>query len=185
MPPLLRPATPTDAAFAAPLIQATAGQIGYALTGEGDGGDAARVIAAFFRQPDNRLSFGHTLILEEGGSPVGLAVAYPGNEARRLDEPFRARLRALGLPDRIDPEASPGELYLDTLAVVPSARDRGLGGLLLGACLAHAAALGLPRLGLLTVPGGAAERLYRRHGFASGGVRQVAGEDYVHLVRPV
>lgn len=183
MPPLLRPATPGDAEFAAPLIQATIGAIGLALTGEREEGEAARVIAAFFRQPGNRLSFERTLVLEEDGTPLGLAVLYPGDEAERLDDPFRARLRALGQSGEIDPEATPGELYLDTLAVVAEARGRGLGGLLLDACARHAAELGLPRVGLLVEAGSPALRLYQRHSFREVSTRRVAGHVYLHLVR--
>lgn len=179
----LRPATPADAAFAAPLIQATIGTIGHALTGEPDDEGATRVVARFFAQPGNRLSFKHTLLLEEGGVPLGLAVLYPGDRADELDGPFRRRLRALGLPDRIDPEAVPGELYLDTLAVVSSARGRGLGGHLLEAGVARATALGLPRVGLLVEEGNPAARLYARHGFGASGTRRVAGHHYLHLTR--
>ncbi|GAA5513427.1 hypothetical protein Dcar01_02162 [Deinococcus carri] len=178
MPPHLRPATPADAAFAAPLIQATIGSIGHTLTGEADNEGAARVIAAFFGQPGNRLSFQNTLILEEDSTPLGLAVLYPGAEADALDEPFRARLRERGLPDRIDPEATPGELYLDTLAVAPHARGRGLGGVLLEGCARQAATLGL-----LVEEGNPAARLYARQGFLPAGTREVAGHRYTHLTR--
>ncbi|MBB5233499.1 GNAT family N-acetyltransferase [Deinococcus budaensis] len=180
----IRPATPADAAFAAPLIQATIGAIGYALTGEAEDEGAARVIAHFFAQPGNRLSAENTLLLEEGGEPLGLAVLYPGDRAEALDEPFRRRLRALGLPDRTEPEATPGELYLDTLAVAPPARGRGLGGRLLEAGVARAVALGLPRVGLLVEDGNPAARLYARHGFVATGPRRVAGKVYTHLARP-
>lgn len=183
MSPHVRPATPADAPFAAPLIQATIGAIGHALTGEAADREAARVIAHFFAQPGNRLSAENTLLLEEGGEPLGLAVLYPGDRAAALDEPFRRRLRALGLPDRIDPEAAPGELYLDTLAVAPRARGRGLGGLLLEAGVARAGALGLPRVGLLVEDGNPAARLYARHGFLATGRRRVAGHLYTHLAR--
>ncbi|EYB66598.1 hypothetical protein DEIPH_ctg084orf0011 [Deinococcus phoenicis] len=183
MPPHLRPAAPADASFAAPLIQATIGAIGHTLTGERRDEAAAEVLADFFRQPGNRLSFRNTLILDEAGKSLGLAVLYPGAEAQALDEPFRARLHTLGLPDRIDPEAMPGELYLDTLAVAPQARGRGLGSVLLDGCAERAAALGLP-LGLLVEEGNPAARLYARHGFLPVGTREVAGHRYTHLTRP-
>lgn len=183
MPPQIRPAAPEDAAFAAPLVQATIGAIGQALSGEATDDGAAAVLAAFFARPGNRLSFGHTLILEEEGRPLGLAVLYPGDGAAALDGPFRERLRALGRPDRLDPEAQPGELYLDTLAVVPGARGRGLGATLLAACAARADAAGLP-LALLAEEGNPAEHLYRRAGFVSAGACVVAGHRYRRLVRP-
>ncbi|WP_216323228.1 GNAT family N-acetyltransferase [Deinococcus aestuarii] len=178
----IRPARPFDAAFAVPLMQATIGRIGLALTGAESDTGAARVLLGFFPLRDNRLSHTHTLIAEGPGRPLGLAVAYPGSEAQALDAPFRERLRALGLPDRIDPEATPGELYLDTLAVVEEARGQGVGGRLLGAVAARARELGLSRVGLLAGEANPAARLYERHGYRAAGERVVAGGRYRHLV---
>ena len=103
------------------------------------------MLLGFFPLAGNRLSHTHTLIAEGPGGPLGLAVAYPGSEAEALDAPFHERLRALGLPDRIDPEAGPDELYLDTLAVAEGARGQGVGRLLLDAVAARARESGLPR----------------------------------------
>lgn len=178
----LRPARPFDAAFAVPLVQATIGRIGLALTGTESDTEAARVLLGFFPLAGNRLSHTHTLIAEGPGGPLGLAVAYPGSEAEALDAPFRERLRALGLQDRLDPEATPGELYLDTLAVVPGARGQGVGGLLLDGVAARARDLGLPRVGLLAEAGNRAASLYERHGYREAGERVVAGGRYRHLV---
>ncbi|MFC5847597.1 GNAT family N-acetyltransferase [Deinococcus petrolearius] len=178
----VRPARPADASFAAPLIQATIGAIGHALTGEPDELGAARVIAAFFARPGHRLSSEFTLLLEEDGVPLGLAVLYPGDRAAALDAPFRSRLRALGRPDRIVPEARPGELYLDTLAVAQPARGRGLGAALLAACAARSAAAGLP-LALLVEEGNPAARLYARAGFRGQEAVTVAGHRYLRLCR--
>lgn len=178
----VRPARPFDAAFAAPLLQATLGRIGHALTGAESGTEVARVLLGFFPLAGNRLSWRQTLIAEGPGGPLGLAVAYPGSEAQALDAPFRERLRALGLPGQIDPEATPGELYLDTLAVVEEARGRGVGSLLLNAVAARARDLGLPRVGLLAGEGNRAARLYERHGYRAAGEREVSGDRYTHLV---
>ncbi|MEF2278608.1 GNAT family N-acetyltransferase [Deinococcus sp. YIM 134068] len=181
----LRPAHPFDAAFAVPLVQEVNGRIGHALTGTTFDAEAARVLLGFFPLAGNRLSHRHTLIAEGPTGPLGLAVAYPGSEAEALDAPFRERLRSLGLSDRIDPEATPGELYLDTLAVVPEARGQGVGGLLLDAVAARARELGLPRVGLLVGEDSRAARLYERHGYRAAGVRGVAGGQFTRLVLDV
>ncbi|MBZ9712682.1 GNAT family N-acetyltransferase [Deinococcus multiflagellatus] len=184
-PPMVRPATPDDAAFAAPLIQATIGRIGWALTGTQSDESAARVIQAHWAQPGHRLSLERVRVLERAGEPLGLSVAYPGANAWALDEPWRARLQALGQPDDIESEGTPGELYLDTLAVVPAARGQGLGAHLLAHTAHWAAGLGLPRVGLLVEADNPAARLYARAGFRPVGTRQLAGGTYTHLVRPV
>ncbi|WP_288432074.1 GNAT family N-acetyltransferase [uncultured Deinococcus sp.] len=178
--PQVRSAVPGDAAFAAPLIQETIGAIGHALTGEVDDAGAARVIEEAFARPGHRLSFEFTLLLEEDGVPLGLAVLYPGERAELLDRPFHDRLRALGRPDHIVAEARPGELYLDTLAVAGAARGRGLGATLLAACAARAQAAGRP-LALLVEDGNPAGRLYRRLGFAGEEEVTVAGHRYLRL----
>ena len=178
----IRPAQTFDAAFAAPLIQAAIGPVGWALTGTRSDEDAAHVIAEFFPLRGQRLSFLHTLIAELGGQPVGLAVVYPGEFAHALDEPVRAHRRSLGLSPEVESEAQAGELYLDTLAVTPAARGQGVGGALLERCAARARDLGLP-LTLLVEEGHPARRLYERSGFVPAGTREIAGQRYTRMER--
>lgn len=181
----IRPAQVFDAAFAAPLIQDTIGKIGLHLTGTRNDTDAAHVIAEFFVLRGNRLSFTHTLVAEREGRPLGLAVAYPGDLAYALDEPFRAHRGSLGLTPDVDSEGTPGELYLDTLAVTEAARGQGLGGQLLDAGAERARAAGLRRVGLLVEDGNPAARLYARHGFRVMDWRELAGSRYAHMTLDV
>ncbi len=167
-----------------PLIQTTIGAIGWTLTGTDNDDDAAAIVGQFFRQRGNRLSFTNTLIAEHTDRPVGLAVLYPGELARDLDLPLREHRRLLGLDPEITAEGQPGELYLDTLALIPSARGQGWGGQLLDACAAKADALGLP-LALLVEDDNPAARLYTRHGFVPVEHVEVAGHGYTRLRRAV
>ncbi|ASN81454.1 GNAT family N-acetyltransferase [Deinococcus ficus] len=182
-PTVIRAAQIFDAPFAAPLIQETIGAIGRALTGTTSDGDAAHVIAEFFPLRGHRLSFTNTLIAERGGRPVGLLVAYPGELAVMLDQPFREHRRSLGLPPTVDSEGLPGELYLDTLAVTAGARGQGVGSALLEAAPDLARRAGVRRLGLLVEDGNPAVGLYARHGFTPAGERVVAGGRFMHLTR--
>lgn len=180
----LRPAHPFDAAVAVPLIQGAIGRIGHALTGVTDDVAAERTLLGFYPLRGNRLSFEHQLIAQSPmGEPVGLILMYPGELGEVLDEPFRERLRALGLPDRIESGGTPGELYVDTLAVTEAARGQGLGARLLDAAAGRAAVLGLHRVGLLVEDGNPAARLYARQGFRPAGTRALAGGTFTHLVR--
>lgn len=178
----IRPAQLFDAGFAAPLIQSTIGGVGRALTGTATDEDAAHVLAEFFPLRGHRLSFTHTLIAETGSQPVGLLVSYPGEFAVALDGPFRDHLRTIGQPAITEPEGQPGELYLDTLAVSPGWRGRGVGGALLEAAVLRAQTLGLTRLGLLSEAHNPATRLYTRHGFEAAGERTVSGIRFIHLI---
>ena len=183
---ILRHATPIDAPWAAPLIQATIGGIGWALTGEDGDPGAVSVLSALFPRPGHRLSFEQALVAEEDGTPLGLAVSYPGDGAEGLDDPYRARLRDLGQPSIIQTEAQPDEWYLDTLATRPEARGRGVGSALVEAVAKRAREAGHARLGLLVEPANdGARRLYARLGFMEAGRRTVAGHAFLHLVRPL
>lgn len=180
---MIRLATPSDAAFAAPLIQETIGSIGLALTGAATNEEAANVIAAFFRQSANRLSFENTFIAEAHGQRAGLLIAYDGARADDLDEPFRDRLRRLGLPHRIDAETSAGEFYLDTIVVHEAFRGRGLAKALIDAAEATARTLGLPTALLVSPDNAPAWTLYRSLGYEEDARLTVAGHAYVHLVK--
>lgn len=176
----LRAAQLFDAEFAAPLIQQTIGAIGLALTGTTNDTDAAHVIAEFFKQRGNRLSFTNVMIAELGGRPVGLAVLYAGELSQALDDPFREHLKLLGRTTQISSEGRTGELYLDTLALISDVRGQGLGGKMLAACAQKAAAQGLV-LALLVEEGNPARRLYERSGFSPVGHEELAGHHYTRM----
>ncbi|WP_261664461.1 GNAT family N-acetyltransferase [Deinococcus sp. Marseille-Q6407] len=184
-----RPATPADAPFAGPLIQEAIGDIGWQLTGTGSDEAAAQAITRLFAQPGHRMAYDPCLLAEdaESGQPLGLALAYPGEQSEALDEPLRQALRAGGRPADFLSEGEPGELYLDTLAVSGAARGRGrgVGGQLLAALDSRARDLGLARIGLLVEESNPAARLYARSGYQPAGERTLAGHRYFHLQRQV
>ncbi|GGS19396.1 GNAT family N-acetyltransferase [Deinococcus knuensis] len=181
-PVVIRPAAAFDAAFAVPLVQQTIGRVGLALTGTDSDTGAARAMLGFFPLRGNRLSYEHVLIAARGAEPLGLLLAYPGAQAAALDDPFRERLVSLGLPGHVESEGTPGELYVDTLAVTGAARGQGVGATLLEAAAARARTLGLSRVGLLVEDGNRAAALYARVGFRAAGTRSLAGGTYTHMV---
>ncbi|GHF92702.1 GNAT family N-acetyltransferase [Deinococcus piscis] len=187
MPLTFRPAAPEDAAFAGPLIQEAIGDIGWELTGTDNDAAAAQAITELFAQPGHRMSYDVCLLAADqaSGQPLGLALSYPGEQSQALDEPLRRRLREGGHPADFPSEGSPGELYLDTLAVAGAARGRGVGGGLLAALTDRAHALGLTQIGLLVAEDNPAARLYARSGYRPVGERTLAGHRYFHLQRQV
>ncbi|WP_229753072.1 GNAT family N-acetyltransferase [Deinococcus aerophilus] len=184
-PVTVRSARPTDAAFAAPLIQATIGPVGLALTGAASDGEAEHILRGFFARSVHRLSFENTWIAECAGEALGVLVAYAGSDAPALDAAYRERRRSLGLPADVASEGQPGEWYVDTLAVSEAARGQGIGARLLHEAAAQARERGLGRLGLLVEQGSRAAALYRREGFRVAGERTLGGHRYRHMVRPV
>lgn len=181
MPLHLRPACPTDARFAAPLIQEAIGAIGQHLTGTHSDEAAAHTIARFFGEAGHRLSFQQVLIAEDSEGAVGLALAYDGAQAQALDEFWRSYRASLGLSPTVTSEAQPGEYYLDTLATVPAARGRGIGTALIAACGQQAQALGLP-LTLLVEENNPARRLYERCGLQPWQEQELAGHRYTRMI---
>ena len=199
--PVIRSAAPSDASEAVPLILGAIGSIAFVLTGTTDRKEAGFILDRFFRQKGNRVSYENALVLEDSKDTlepipnhllersrnvVGVALIYDGSIARALDEPLeKAAAQKSGLSDyRIPTEAEPSEFYLDTVSVDPRCQGRGFGRDLIEASCEHAQKLGRNRIGLLVDIGNfAAKRLYERLKFQVEGRKQIAGDEYFHMVR--
>lgn len=137
------------------------------------------VFAALAERDDTQYSYLNTLVAEEDGQVVGVAVAYDGGQLLELRKSFfEAAEERLGC--RFDPdtpgETVPEEFYLDTLAVWPSHRGRGIATELIRATAERARAASLP-LGLLVdKTNHRARRLYESLGFHFVAERPFAGE---------
>lgn len=118
-------------------------------------------------------------------APVaGAIVGYDGGDLHRLRRRFQeAALQDLQMDySRMDDETHPGEFYIDSLAVYPEYRHRGIASQLLDCMADHAATLGLPA-GLLVDRGNpGAERLYTSLGFVYKGDSVWGGHEMKHLV---
>lgn len=187
---MIRQAVPSDAPAAVPLIVEAIGSIACLLTGTPNRQEAGFILDQFFRQQGNRVSYENALVLEDSLSPhqpvAGVAVMYDGAIARSLDEPLeKAAIRKSGLSDyRIPTEAEPSEFYLDTVSVDPNCQGRGFGRQLIEASCERARNLGHDRIGLLVDVGNlGARRLYERLEFRLEGGKQIAGYEYLHMVR--
>jgi ribosomal protein S18 acetylase RimI-like enzyme len=195
---VIRPAVPSDAPKAVPLILEAIGSIALILTGTSVQEEAGCVLDQFFRQNGNRVSYQNALILEDWpehgvNDPLaqtrdvgGVALMYDGSIARRLDEPLeQAAIQKSGISGyHIPTEAEPSEFYLDTVSVDPKCRGRGFGRDLIEASCERARNLGHSRVGLLVdIVNAAAKRLYERLEFQVEGRKQIAGEEYLHMVR--
>jgi ribosomal protein S18 acetylase RimI-like enzyme len=206
---VIRPAVPGDAPKAVPLIVQAIGAIAFVLTGTTDPKEARNILECFFRQEGNRVSYQNALVLEDPEadleqSPegsveqsreanvgrsrdvVGVALAYDGSLAQSLDEPLeQAVIQKSGHSDyRIPTEAEPSEFYLDTVIIDPKCQGRGFGRDLIEASCGQARKLGRDRIGLLVDLGNpGAKRLYERLQFRVIGRKQIAGDEYLHMIR--
>ena len=83
----------------------------------------------------------------------------------------------------MDDETQAGELYLDSLAVLPEYRRRGIARRLIQATKGRAEGMGLPLVGLLVDKGNPdGEALYTSVGFRYANDSQWGGHPMKHLV---
>lgn len=189
---MIRPAVCEDSPQAVPLILEAIGSIAYVLTGTNVLAEAMSILENFFEQEGNRISYENTLVIEESETGagdrtiVGVAISYDGTVARKLDGPLEeaAKLQS-GFPEyRIPTEAEPDEYYLDTVSVNRNCQGRGFGRQLIEAVCEQGRRVSRDRVGLLVdVTNPDAKRLYERLQFRVNKQRELAGEDYFHMVR--
>jgi ribosomal protein S18 acetylase RimI-like enzyme len=188
---VIRPAVPSDASEAIPLILNAIGSIAFILTGTTDRQETGFILDQAFRQQGNRVSYENALVLEDSSEQpsrevVGVALIYDGSIARTLDEPLeKVAIQKSGLSDyRIPTEAEPSEFYLDTISVDPKCQGRGFGRDLIEASCDEARKFGRDRIGLLVdIDNSGAKRLYDRLGFRAQGRKEIGGYEYFHMTR--
>lgn len=147
--------------------------------------DFHRVMTSLVARSDTQYSYINTLVAAIEDNIVGICVSYDGGMLHLLRQPFIEAAKQewgmdhSGIPD----ETQAGELYLDSLAVDPAYRGRGIASLLLRASIDKSRALGLPSTGLLVDVGNPkAEALYNKVGFQYAGTNSWGGHGMKHLV---
>jgi ribosomal protein S18 acetylase RimI-like enzyme len=175
---ILRPAAPDDAEPAAALIYETAGTLGDYVFGTIGRNETVRVLAVLFRRERHLFSYDTATLAVSGGEVVGIVQAMPGADllrtgARLVREyarcyGWRSALRLAGraYPLAFEPDAKAGEYYVETLAVAPSRRNQGIGGMLLAEAQRRGRQLGFTICSLsVMLHNTDALRFYRRMGF--------------------
>ena len=117
---------------------------------------------------DSQYSYRNTLVAMDADRVVGTAVSYDGGRLHELREAFieAAKLHIGKDHSGMDDETQAGELYLDSLAVLPDYRRKGIARWLIMATKERANKLGLPCVGLLLDKGNpSGEALYSSVGF--------------------
>ena len=150
--------------------------------------DFHRVMSSLVARPDTQYSYSNTLVAVEADAPdsiIGICVSYDGALLHQLRQPFIDAAKQEWNMDHcsIPDETQAGELYLDSLAVDPTYRGRGIAKLLLQASIEKSRALGLPSTGLLVDVGNPkAELLYNKVGFLYAGTNSWGGHGMKHFV---
>ena len=120
--------------------------------GEGYGlEDFCRMMTMLVEHENSQYSYWNTMVALDANRVVGISVSYDGGRLHELRRAFiEAAKEHIGKDHSgMDDETQAGELYLDSLAVLPEYRRQGIARKLLLATKERANCLGLPRVGLL------------------------------------
>lgn len=116
---------------------------------------------------NSQYSYRNSMVAKVNGKNVAAIVAYDGALLHQLREPLQELIKAhLGHTMDIEDETSAGEYYIDSFAVLPQYRNRGIGRRLLMAMRDKVFSKGYERLGLIVdFDNPKAEQLYASMGF--------------------
>ncbi len=186
---IIRPATKDDATFIALVVIEALGDdiMQRAHTGNILDGDRHKLelITDVVCQNDTLYSWRNTLVAEDtNGTPLGAIVAYPGDNYMAMRERTFAMLQELITfdVDTMDAETVPGEYYLDSLAVSPAARGKGVGRQLLCAARDKGFAMSRPAILACAPDNLNAKALYESMGFRHDGDLFIFGHPYLRMV---
>ena len=147
--------------------------------------DFRKMMTILVEREDSQYSYRNTLAAMDNGKVVGMAVSYDGGRLHELRRAFiKAAKEHIGKDHSgMDDETQEGELYLDSLAVLPEYRHQGIARRLMIAIKERANRQGFPVVGLLVDKGNpAAEALYTSVGFRYVNDRRWGGHSMKHLV---
>jgi DNA-3-methyladenine glycosylase I len=183
----IRKATKSQAAEIARLIMtAMTAECCLYFCGESYGLDDFRIMMTkLVERDDSQYSYLNTLVAMDADRVVGISVSYDGGRLHELRCAFiEAAKEYIGKDHSgMDDETQAGELYLDSLAVLPEYRRQGIARKLLLATKERANRLGLPCVGLLVDKDNPiGEALYNSVGFHYVNDNQWGGHPMKHLV---
>lgn len=176
----LRPATEKDIAFVAWVIITAVGI-------EHPSQQLIDDIAVLCRRDDVLYSWRNTIIAELDGIPVGGLTQYDGanyQKMRATTFPLIAQACGTDFSD-MDLETAPGEYYLDSMAVLPNYRHRGIATALLKDGIERCRQLGIAQSSMIVSPENPeAEKLYTALGFRYARTINAFHELYRKMIRP-
>ena len=136
------------------------------------------------RRTDLLYTFANSRIAEVDGKAVGSLLSYPGDNYKELRHKTFSELwpEYIRMDTDSEQETGPGEYYLDTLAVVPEYRHRGIGRALLEDGIRLGKSKGFDLITLVVdsdMPD--LVRLYESVGFRSHDHRRIFGVDFLRM----
>ena len=144
-----------------------------------------KMMTYLVNREDSQYSYRNTLVAMASDRVVGISVSYDGGRLRELRRAFiEAAKEYVGKDNSgMDDETQAGELYLDSLAVLPEYRRQGIAKRLILATKEKADAMQLPCVGLLVDKGNPdGEALYSSVGFKYMNDSRWGGHEMKHLI---
>ena len=147
--------------------------------------DFHKMMTMLVEREDSQYSYRNTLVAVDEEKVIGISVSYDGGRLHKLRRAFiDAAKEHIGKNHSgMDDETGAGELYLDSLAVLPEYRRQGIAKALLLATKEKANQYGLPHVGLLVDkdnPDG--EAFYSFVGFRYVGDNRWGGHSMKHMI---
>ena len=146
--------------------------------------DFRKMMTLLVEREDSQYSFKNTLVALDGERVVGISVCYDGGELHQLRRAFIESAKKYIGKDHsgMDDETQAGELYLDSLAVLPEYRHQGIARILIKATKEKADKMGIPCVGLLVDKGNPyGEAFYSSVGFRYVNDSMWGGHPMKHL----
>ena len=154
--------------------------------GDGFGlNDFHKMMTMLVERENSQYSYRNTLVAMDGDKVIGISVSYDGARLHELRRAFiEAAKKYIGKDHSgMEDETQAGELYLDSLAVLPEYRRQGIARKLLKGTKERANRLGLPCVGLLVDKDNPiGEALYTSIGFRYINDNQWGGHPMKHLI---
>ncbi len=180
---ILRPATLQDAPFIAKVMIEAIHRDTLLPDGtlKNEYQDLFLRVMPIVQRADTLYSWKHTTVAKTAdGTPIAGIIAYEGkNYAELRQTTFALLADVLDFdPTKMDDEARPGELYIDSLATLPPYRGTGIGRTLLQYWIERATELELTTTLAVSPENPRALALYQRLGFRDAGPLFIFGENY-------
>ena len=175
-----RPATASDISLIAAAVSMAIGDEsmrGYC------GERYMEVLEEIVGRAETQYSYRNAFIAEVDGEPAGAIVGYNGAHLEAMRSCTLSIVeRHTGRRPVIADETEAGEYYIDSLGVLPSFRNQGVGTQLLRHIIAAAFAAGHHRVGLIVDHDNPrAERVYHSIGFRRVGEKDFLGHPMWHM----
>lgn len=175
-----------DALRCIQLLNLAMEDIAFALSGVQDRAGSDEILAKFFTQEINRLSYQNVYVFKSGGVIAGAICAYYGGDIKALDEPILTHLKSIDDNAKVDKECLEDEFYIDSIAVDEKFRGQGIASNLIKFAFDLAGQRGYKKVALLVDKDKVKERkFYEKLGFRQDFLAVVNSHEYYHMIKEI